>query len=132
MPRRSARLSFWRRTTETQMVTKRGSGIITPEQPAALQFRDDTFNEDLEGTWEMGRQDHETISSAGGKPFFQDVGDLCRGPADGPVPPCRRGNIVEVAKRHVLAARTIQQGLREALAKIGRRQLWDRRIQIIA
>ena len=53
------------------MVTKSGSRIIMPEQPTSLQFRDHTFNKDLEGMWEMCRQDHKSICSIGDKPFFQ-------------------------------------------------------------
>src|SRR5437879_6345414 len=123
MPRRRGRPAFWRWTTQTQMVTKSGSRIIMPEQPTSLQFRDDTFNKDLEGTWEMCRQDHKSIRSTGDKPFFQDIRNLRRGAADRPVPSRRRCNIVEVAKCHVFATRTIQQGLREALPKIGLGQL---------
>jgi hypothetical protein len=58
------------------MVTERGPGIIMPEQSTPLQFWDDTFNKGLEGTWEMGRQDHKSIGRTGDKPFFQDVGNL--------------------------------------------------------
>ena len=57
-----------------------------PEQTTSLQFRDDMFNKELEGTWEMCRQDHESICGTGDKPFFQDIGNLCRGAAYGPVP----------------------------------------------
>src|ERR1051325_2281068 len=132
MPRGGGRPVFWRWTTETQMVAERGSGIIVPEQPTPLQFRHDPFDKDFEGTREMARQDHESIGGTRGKPFFQDVRNLCRGAADGPVPSCRSWNIVQVAKRHVFATRTIQQGLCEALSKIGLGQLRDRSIQIVA
>src|ERR1041384_7177541 len=110
MPRSSGRPVFWRWTTETQMVTERGSGIVMPEQPAALQFRDDTFDKDFEGTREMRRQDHESIGSTGDKPFFQDIRNLRRGATYGPVSSGRSCNIVQIAKRHVLATRAIQQG----------------------
>src|SRR3954465_16025022 len=131
MLRRRGRPAFWRWTTQTQMVTKSGSRIIVPEQPASLQLRDDTFNEDFEGTWKMCRQDHKSISSIGGKPFFQDVRNLGRGATHGPVPSCRCCNIVQVAKCHVFTTRTIQEGLRETLPKIRLRQLRARTVQII-
>ena len=63
----------------------------------------------------MGRQDHESISRTGDKPFLQDIRNLRRGATDGPVPARRRCNILQVAKRHVFATRAIQQGLRKAL-----------------
>src|SRR4051794_12905136 len=118
MPRSRARPAFWRWTAQTQMVAKSGPGIIMPEQPTSLQLRDDTFNKNLEGTWEMCRQDHKSIGSTGDKPFFQDISDLCGGATYGPVPSGRGCDIVQVAKCHVFATRTIQQGLREALPKI--------------
>src|SRR5262249_19631358 len=114
------------------MVTQSGSRIIMPEQPTSLQFRHDTFNKDVEGTWEMCRQDHKSVCGLSDKPFFQDIRNFCRGATYGPVPSCRCRNIIEVSKCHVLATRTIQQGLREALPEIGLGQLWDRTVQVIA
>ena len=90
------------------MVTESSSGIIMPEQPASLQFRDDTVNKDVEGTWEMRRQDHKSISSLGDKPLFQDIRNLRRGATYGPVSSCRCRYIVKVSKCHVLTTRTIQ------------------------
>src|SRR5690242_2291062 len=97
------------------MVTKSGSRIIMPEQPTSLQFRDDTFNKDLEGTWKMCRQDHESIGSIGDKPLFKNIRNFPGGATHGPMASCRSRNVVEVAKCHVFATRAIQQGLREAL-----------------
>src|SRR5262245_17760432 len=114
------------------MVTEGSSGIIMPEQPASLQFRHDTFNKDVEGAWERCRQDHKSIRRLGDKPLFQDIRNLCRGTTYGPVPSRRCCNIIEVSKCHVFATRTIQQGLREALPKIGLWQFWDRTVQVIA
>jgi hypothetical protein len=90
------------------MVTKSGSGIIVPEQPTSLQFRNNTFYKDLEGTRKVRRQDHESIGGTGDKPFLQDVCNLCGGAADGPVPTGGSCNVVQVAKCHMFATRTIQ------------------------
>ena len=104
----SAVITEWH-AGQAEMVAQGRALVVAPEQAAALQFRHDAIDEIGEAAGEMRRQDVEPIGRPLDEPFLQRVGDPARRAAEHPVAARRRGQIVEIAQRHVLAPRHLVQ-----------------------
>src|ERR1700712_256075 len=100
------------------MFAQRPSVIVAPEQATALQLRHDEVYEIRKCTGKVWRQDVEPVGCLANKPLLQGVSYARRRAADHPVAACRRGQVIEFAQGHFLAARGLIQHVRKSLAAL--------------
>src|SRR4051794_16843616 len=65
-------------TLEAEIFAQGLAGVILVEQPAALQFRHDVFDEVGIGARYIGGGDDKAVAAAALEHLFQPVGDLLR------------------------------------------------------
>lgn len=113
------------------MIAQRRPLIVGAEQAALLQDRYHELHEILKTFMEIWRHHVEAVGGIFIEPVLQGVGDADRRAAQHPMAARGGGEIIEVAQRHVLAARLGEHDTGEAVIAVGRLDVGNRSIQIV-
>src|SRR5882757_7419520 len=65
------------------MIANGPTGVVSPEQSAALQFRNDQVDEVVKSAGKIGRLNDETVGGLGREPLFHLIRDIRRRAYDG-------------------------------------------------
>src|SRR5262245_21597320 len=120
-PSRSSRFQSGRRgrPRQPEVIAQRGARIVAPEQAAPLQLGDDEVDEIVERARKIRGHDDEPVRHAAGEPLLELVGEALGRTGDHPMPARGGGDIIEIAQRHLLAPRHLQERARKGLAALG-------------
>src|SRR5215468_8351102 len=114
---------------QTESVSQRRTGILAPEQPAALQFRYDAFDEIIEALGNVGKHDVEAIACPFKKPLLHFVSNGGSG-TNKRQPTIAAQPLRKLSDVQPLSFRQLDHPLTPALARVRFRDLRQRSIGI--